>query len=349
MGIYGSLFKRLPADEFVIFEPQDCRVAEWFDGLPNVFARPTPVPSQGRLQKIASAMRYWPNVFKKESFDIFEGFHLPLVKPPHGKTLLTVHDIRGIKSENRLLDRTLFKAVLSRSLKTADHVITVSEAMKEEILSYFPGTSIKAIYNGLDTTGFENVAEAELTAFRKKYSLPASYVLAVGHFEKRKNYLHLIDALALLRDRGRACPLLIVGNDSGERQAVEARIASKNLTDNVQVLSGLTDLEIRCAYKLCEMFVFPSSYEGFGIPILEAMAAERPMVLSNLPVFREITENQGIFFPHDDIEAMADAIERGLSSDNLRADLIAYGCERVKSFSFKSLAAQLDQLYRSLM
>ena len=97
------------------------------------------------------------------------------------------------------------------------------------------------------------------------------------------------------------------------------------------------------------MFVFPSAYEGFGIPILEAMAAGRPMVLSNLRVFREITQDRGIYFPCDDSGAMAHAIEEVLYSSDKRRRLVEYGNSRVQDFSFHSLAAQVESLYRLLI
>ena len=126
LGIYSELIKRMPNDEFVIFEPADCRVASWFDGLPNITAVVTPVPSEGRLRKFLAGFLYWPSALRRGNFDIFEVSHLPFVRSPYGKTLLTVHDIRGMGQENNLFDRILFKLVLARSLKDADHVITVS-------------------------------------------------------------------------------------------------------------------------------------------------------------------------------------------------------------------------------
>ena len=113
--------------------------------------------------------------------------------------------------------------------------------------------------------------------------------------------MRLVEAMAQLRDRGRSCSLIIVGNDRGgkdrgEREAIEKRIDAMDLIGNVKILRNLNDFEVKCVYKLCNLFVFPSSYEGFGIPILEAMAAGCPMVLSDIPVFREITENRGIYF-----------------------------------------------------
>jgi glycosyltransferase involved in cell wall biosynthesis len=143
--------------------------------------------------------------------------------------------------------------------------------------------------------------------------------------------------------------LVIVGNDSGERKAIEEKIQSCKLTAEVQLFSGLSDIEVRCFYRLCDLFVFPSTYEGFGIPIIEAMAAGCPMVLSDIPVFREITENLGIYFRYDDADNFAWAISKVLSSSSERTRQIEYGHERVKAFSFKSLAAQLQNLYSTLL
>ena len=348
VGIYSELVKRLPDSEFIVYEPADSPVGDWFDGAPNVSTRRAPVPSEGRARKFINGLRYWGSTLASEGFDIFEQFNLPLVKSPNGRTLLTIHDIRGLHPEAGALERAVFRSVVGRSLRMADHVVTVSEAMKEEILSFFPGIPISVIHNGLDAHSFNRVSASELLAFRQKFLLPEEFILSVGHIERRKNYLRLVEAIARLRDRGRSCPLVIVGNNSGERNSIRERILSSNLESHVKILSGLSDLEVRCAYKLCNLFVFPSSYEGFGIPILEAMAAGRPMVLSDIPVFREITQDSGIYFPHDDVESMAHAIEDVLSSSSERKHLVDYGNARVQAFSFHGLAAQVETLYRSL-
>ncbi len=349
VGITKELVSRLPDVEFVIYEPVDCRVASWFNGATNVSARITPLPSQGRIRKLLGGLRYWQPTLSREGFDLFEGLNLPLVKAPTGRTLLTIHDIRGLRPETGVLEQVLFKSVLTRSLKAADHVITVSESMKNEILSFYPDVPISVIYNGLDAYKPDSVTLADLQEFRLKFALPEVFMLAVGHFESRKNYLRLIDAIALLRDRGCVCSLLIIGNDSGERKAAEEKITSMNLTGCVKILSGISDLEVRCAYKLCSLFVFPSSYEGFGIPILEAMAAGCPMVLSDIPVFREITQDNGVYFSHHDVESLVSAIEHVLSSECERIRQVEYGNKRVQDFSFKSLAAQMEFLYRSML
>ena len=348
-GIYGELVKKLPDAEFVIYEPLDCPVASWFGGAPNVCARKTPISSEGRFQKMISGFSYWKTALEREDFDIFEGFNMPFVKSRSGRNLLTIHDLRGVNLEFSPLSRAVFKLVLGRSIGSADNVITVSETMKEEILKIYPQCPISVIHNGIDTHSFDDITEFDILSVRKKFSLPREFVLAVGHCEARKNYLRLIDAMAMLRDLGKSCPLLIIGNDSGERNLIESRIESLNLSKSVQILTALNDFEVKCVYKLCSIFVFPSSYEGFGIPILEAMAAGCPMVLSDLPVFREITENSGVYFPHYDVEAMALAIEKTLTSTIDRKKQIIYGLGRVQAFNFKSQANQLASLYRMLL
>jgi glycosyltransferase involved in cell wall biosynthesis len=324
-------------------------VGAWFLGAPNVSARQTPLPSIGPVRRFIGGVRYWDSALQNEAIDLFEGFNLPLVQAPNSRRVLTIHDIRRTYPEYGILERTAFKTALRRSFRVADHVITVSQAMKEEILGLYPNAPISVIYNGLDASEFDRVSVSDQNEFRLKYSLPEGFLLAVGHFEKRKNYVRLIDAVARLRDQGRSCCLVIIGNDSGERKAVEQRVASAKLTGQVTLLSGLSDLEVRCAYKLCSLFVFPSTYEGFGIPILEAMAARRPMVLSDMPVFREITQDRGFYFVQHDAEAMAAAIEKVLASESERARLIEYGNVRIQDFSFPSLAAQVERLYQKLL
>lgn len=349
VGIFSEIFRQMPEAEFVLYEPLDCHVGGWFNDTENISTRRTPLPSAGRIKKLYRGFGYWNKALRNERYDIFEGFSIPLVKPLSGRTIVTIHDMRRMQPEAGRFDRLLFNAVVGKAFRESDHVITVSEAMKKEILGFYPGITASVIYNGIDAKGFGNVSDADKQAVSRKRKLPHEFILAIGHFEQRKNYLRLIDALALLRDRGSAPHLVIVGNDSGERKAIEARISAENLSGQVKILSGLSDLEVRCLYKLCSLFVFPSSYEGFGIPILESMASGCPMVLSDIPVFREITQDQGFYFPHDDPEAMAFAIEQVLGSSEERERLVSYGNMRVSDFSFQNIAESYAFLYKSML
>ena len=350
LGIYGNLIRRMPESEFIVFEPADCRMVSWFNGAPNVQFRATPIPSHGRLQKFLYAYCFWHRILSVEKFDFFEGFHLPLPKAPNSKTILTIHDTRRLQPEWGWFGRIAFSKALKYSLRHADVVVTVSDSIKQELLPHCSGTPIYVIPNGLDFKSHANgPTDYDLHTFRKKNLLPKHFLLAVGHLERRKNYPKLIEAIALLRSEGRDCHLLIIGNDSGDRSLLEDQIDSYKLKDSITLLSGISDLDVRCAYELCSLFVFPSTYEGFGIPILEAMASGRPMVLSDIPVFREITENRSVYFIPDDSEDMASAIKRILDSGYEQTRLVDYGRMRAQAFDFSNIGLQYQQLYESLL
>jgi glycosyltransferase involved in cell wall biosynthesis len=340
----------MPDADFVIFEPADCCMAGWFEGLPNVKTQSTPIPSLGRWRKLYFSARFWDHALRHEAFDLFEGFHLPLPAVPGSKTILTLHDIRRLHADCSWLDRTAFRHALTRGIKNADMVVTVSDSMKDEILPYCGQTPIRVIPNGLDAAVMDlSPSPLELDAFRHKLALPDRFLLTVGHFERRKNYPNLVDAIAILRDAGLSLHLLIVGNDSGDRSALEDQIEAKGLQRIITLANGLTDAEVRCAYKLCDLFVFPSTYEGFGIPILEAMAAGRPMVLADIPVFREITGGCGIFFSPFDPQEIAFAIQNALFRMDERVHLVDWGYKRLKEYDYSTIAVQYEAIYRSLV
>jgi glycosyltransferase involved in cell wall biosynthesis len=195
---------------------------------------------------------------------------------------------------------------------------------------------------------FQEVSYSDLCSVRSCHNLPDNFVLSVGHFEQRKNYINLVTAVARLRDKGRAVYLVIVGNDNGELGAVRKHVHSLGLATNVKILNGLSDFEVSCIYRLCKLFVFPSYYEGFGIPILEAMAAGCPIVLSDIPVFKELTQGQGVYFKHNKPDSIALAIDEVLASNSERDRLIQYGKKRVQEFSFPKVSRALEGVYRAL-
>lgn len=349
VGMYRELFALAPEVEFVVYEPSDCDVARWFQDAPNVTARKTPVPSEGRAQKALRGLGYWRAELAKQKFDIFEGFNLPLVVAPSTVNLLTIHDLRGLQPEAGAIERAVFRWVLDRALRDAAHVVTVSEAIKKALNDVSPGAAVSVVYNGVSETSTAPVSAADVAAFKSKFAIDEGYVLAVGHIEARKNYPRLVDAMAKLGGQGFRQSLVIIGNDSGERIEVEKRMRANGMEGRVHLLSGMSDLEVRCAYALCGLFVFPSCYEGFGIPILEAMAAGRPMVLSDIDVFREITQQQGVYFSPADSDGMADAMQRMLADPAEQERIIAYGNRRVGDFSYVHLARQMKSLYQLLM
>ena len=348
-GIYGALIARCPDFEFVVYEPADCEVGRWFGDAPNVIRRPTPLLSTSRIRRTWAGTTFWRSAFKRDKLDLFEMFNLPLVRAPGCPTILTVHDARPVLRDVPFLKRLVFGQVLRRDLRRADRVITVSETMAREILQIEPEAQVEVVYNGIDRTPFDRSATAAAEATRKKMGLPTDFLLAVGHLEARKNYPRLIEAVAQLNRTSSKTNLVIVGNDGGEGAAIKEQIRSNALEAQILLLSGVSDAELADLYSIASLVVFPSTYEGFGIPVLEAMAAGRPLVLSDTAVFRELTEGQGAYFPAEDSHALAGAIQAVLHDQEAQRALVAYGDRRVADFTFPALAARVESVYRAVV
>ncbi len=348
-GIYGTLVRQNPDIDFIVYEPVDQRVTSWIGDVPNVSAHITPIPSTGRLARVKAGFGYWRSRLREDRLDIFEAFHLPLLQAPDCPTILTIHDLRPILADTPLRTRAMAVPVLHHALARADHVVAVSDAVADEIRAFHPSAHVSTIYNGVDLASFAASSARDVAATCGHYALPEPYMLAVGHLEARKNLSVLIDAVAALRDRGLARPLAIVGNDGGEREAIRARIAKQRLEPLVTIIEHANDATVRALYSGSEMVAFPSRYEGFGIPIIEAMAAGKPMVLADTPVFRELTLGHGRYFPVDDASRAADAITKVWGNPIEHARQRRFGAERVGDFAFGHLADQVLALYKTLV
>jgi len=347
--IYGSLIRQRPDISFVIYEPADQRVADWFHGAPNVIARRTPLPSVGRLARQRAGLGYWNGQLRTDRLDLFEAFNLPLVTAPNCPTILTIHDLRPISSKEPFARRFVANLVTHHAFSRADRIIAVSNAVRDEILAFHPSASVSTVYNGVDASAFVSPGTAAIADLRRRYAVPERFVLAIGHLEARKNLGLLVEAIGVLRDAGTPRPLVIVGNDGGQQEAIRARIAALDLGGLITMIQGADDATVRTLYAACDLLAFPSRYEGFGIPILEAMAAGKPMALADTPVFRELTQDKGVYFQVDDAAAAARAIDSVWSDAEERARQTRFGDARVQDFGFDVLARQIAAIYEQLV
>lgn len=343
VGLYGELFRANPDVQYLIYEPQDSRVASWFAGLNNVRGVVTPLPSDARWGRFARGLGYWRAQLKRDRLSLFEMLHLPLVRAPECPTILTVHDARPILRDVPAPVRALNRRILGRAVNEADHVVTVSNAMKKELLALAPSARITVIYNGVDPAPFRSLSPS------RPVLLEDRFLLTVGHFERRKNYANLVTAMGHLRHRFPDLQLVIVGRDGGTLAETRAQVAHLGLETVTRLLHHVDDGSLASLYDKAVMLVFPSTYEGFGIPILEAMAAGIPMALSDLPVFRELTQDRAAYFdPHDPVR-MAETLAGLLNSAERRDEQRCFGTARIEDFYFPALAAELSSLHKKLV
>ena len=159
--------------------------------------------------------------------------------------------------------------------------------------------------------------------------------------------MRLISAIDILKKDGHNIKLIIIGQKADETKKINRLIIKLNLSQNIKIFSNLNNFEVRCFYKLASLFVFPSIYEGFGVPLLEAMASSLPMVLSNTEVFREITQNKYSYFDQYDSLSIANRIKFVLLNKALQKKMIIYGKKRIVYFSAKVQSNQINNLYNN--
>ena len=200
IGLYSHLFQNMSYAKFVVYEPVDCSMANWFPELDNIVFKKTPIPSEGRIKKYLIGLNYWKKFLQKENLDFLEGFNLPNVSVSNEIRFQTIHDIRSIYKDFSILERSVSKSIHLKSIHSSDHIITVSESMRKEINQLSPNANISVIYNGIDVNEFLDISDDEMKAFQAEFKLPSEFILSIGHFEKRKNYSNLINAIKILKD-----------------------------------------------------------------------------------------------------------------------------------------------------
>jgi glycosyltransferase involved in cell wall biosynthesis len=346
--LLGGLIRRQREWHFIIYEPRDVRIADWFADCPNVEARVTPLPSEGRIARLVAGRGYWRQALRADRLDLFESFHLPAVIAPDCPTLLTVHDLRPVRADAGIVSRLIAAPVLHHALARARLTLAVSDTVADDLCAFHPGARVRRLYNGVLPEDLARPDDAACQATRARWDLPARFALSVGHLEARKNIGQAIAAIALLREKGLAVPLVVVGNPGGAEAELRAAIARHGLGASVRLLSGVGGDDLRAMYHRADLLLFPSAYEGFGIPLIEAMAAGLPIAASDTPVFRELADGAARFFALDDPADAAAAIAALWDDPSARTALIAAGRRRLARHDFAVLADELAAIYREV-
>jgi glycosyltransferase involved in cell wall biosynthesis len=283
-------------------------------------------------------------------------FHSPdFTLPPltHGtRSLLTVHDlsfIRDPESADSAL-RAYLNRVVPRSVARADHVLADSESTRADLIELYrtPPAKVSVLYSGVDERFRPVTDSAALNAVRAKYDLGGwPFVLAVGTLQPRKNYVRLIQALAQL-PLPDVC-LVIVGGRGWLFGAIFAEVERLGLRARVRFPGFANDADLPALYSAARVLAYPSLYEGFGLPILEAFACGTPVVTSTASSLPEVAGDAALLVPPTDVDALAAALTAALTDDALRADLIHRAQARLPLFSWEKSARQLLKMYERLL
>ena len=281
-------------------------------------------------------------------------FHAPhYVLPPLTPcpAIVTIHDCIHLRFPQYLPNRLAHayaRAQLWSATRSARRVLTVSQASKRDIVDFFdiPESKVTVIPNGIDERFRETPAEAALVRIRERYQLPERFIMYAGNVKPHKNLERLIDAFVAVRARGfDELGLLLTGSEVSRHATLRRAVHRHNLHRHVRFLGYQTVETLAGLYRLADLFVFPSLYEGFGLSPLEAIACGTPVVASDVSSLPEVLGDAAVLVDPRDAAAIADGITRVLDDAGLRADLRRKGLERAGRFSWERSVQRIRRIY----
>ncbi len=318
--------------------------------------------SQILVSPVAGISRWLPSLWRSwgihrqirdQKPDIYHGLsnELPLsIKMTGVKSVVTIHDLIFLRYPEYypFIDRQIYFLKFRHACRVADKIIAVSEATKQDIVSFF-GTDpdkIDVVYQSCDPV-FNDIVPAETKKeIRKKYDLPEKFILFLGTIEKRKNALTLIKAY-LSQDS--EIPLLIAGKPTAYLTEINEYLEQNPSGNRILFRHAVETSDLPALYQSAALFVYPSVFEGFGIPILEALCSGVPVITSTGSCFAETGGDAALYCDPYDVQQMGTLISKVLNDADVRNSMIMKGLAHSAKFSEKNVAAELMDVYSDLV
>ncbi|WP_158796842.1 glycosyltransferase family 1 protein [Pedobacter sp. L105] len=287
----------------------------------------------------------------KDHIDIFHGLsnEIPVGISNAVKTVVTIHDLIYLRfpQHYKFIDRTIYNLKSEYACKHADQIIAISEQTKKDIIEYYQTdpSKIQVIYQTCDESFKHIVSNRIKSNVRTTYNLPEKYLLNVGTIEPRKNLLLIIQALKTVDP---AYKLVVVGRQQAYAQQVHAEIKRQGLSERVIFLKDIPFTDLPSIYQLASLFVYPSFYEGFGIPIIEALYGKVPVIAATGSCLEEAGGPDSIYIHPNDPSALSEAINKVLHNEALSTQMKEKGLLYVQKFNAYTLAHQLMDCYTNI-
>ncbi len=278
----------------------------------------------------------------------------PLILPSKGKKVVTVHDLFALDYPQLVEGEAswAFPSQIEKSLARADGIITFSNFMFKDILRRFPWLSpekIRVIPHGLDPFFLEPVSPKELEEFAKRRLLPAHFLLFVGTLESRKNVVRLIQAFKEVSLKQPSLHLYLLGKRGQEERRLREIVEFYGLKERVHFEGYVDRKELKYFYHLAQALVMPSLCEGFGFPVIEAMACGLPVLAAESSALPEVGEEAALYFDPQNIDEIAKVILAIIKNQELRLALREKGLRRAKEFSWERAADRTLEFYYQLV
>lgn len=330
------------------------------------------VPWGAYRWRLTTALRHFLGIPMDRFFrgvDLFHATDHLLPRLSYVRTVFTLHDLIFLfhPETHKPLNRWFLTLMMPRFLRAADAVIAVSECTKRDAVRYYGVTEekITVVYEGVNPR-FRPAAPDAVAAIRQKYNLPERFILYVGTIEPRKNLTTLLEAFhhlitcdpapcalrpatCALRPVTCALRLVFVGKRGWLYEGFFRRLRELGLEERVIFTGYIPDKDLPAVYSAADLFVFPSLYEGFGLPVLEAIACGTPVICSSTSSLPEVAGDAALLVDPRDVRALAGAMGRVLMDEHLTAELRARGIERARWFTWERAARETMEVYRSVV
>ncbi|MDR2498676.1 MAG: glycosyltransferase family 4 protein [Tannerellaceae bacterium] len=350
--ILEILSAHYPDNRYILFAPKrkpNDRLGILHERTNVAFAYPS------GLSKVLPAI--WRTIFirkdlKKKGIDIFHGLsnELPVgIRRSNIKFVVSIHDLIFMRYPEfyKPIDRAIYRWKFRQACRIANKIIAISECTKRDIQTFFaiPEDKIAVVYQGCHPQFQQTVSEEKKQEVRERYALPRRYILSVGSIEPRKNLLLAAKALRELADD---IHLVAIGKSTPYQQEIERYARQYGLCSRLHILNSVSFADLPAIYKLSTVFVYPSRFEGFGIPIIEALSCGVPVVASSGSCLEEAGGPASIYVHPDDANALARQLNRIINDKQLARRMQEAGKEYVKQFDHARIASEILRIYQSL-
>lgn len=339
-----------PLDQFELISPKP------FDE--SVVARERVANLSFIKGKSSSIRGHWwsvglPLYAKRAGLDLFHGTNFELPLWSRRRTVLTIHDLSALRYPElhrpRLARRARVRLPLAAKLARA--IITPTEAVKQEVCSQFrlKAEKVTAIHEAPRSV-FQPLPLDETFEIRRRLEIEDDFLLFVGTLEPRKNLLTLLKAFdQILRHTSWLPQLVVAGGAGWLMDETFSFMKESGINEHLRLVGYLDDLDLRALYSSCKAFIYPSLYEGFGLPPLEAMACGAPVVATRIPALQETLGDAAILIEPVDVDGLARAIIDILANQERRNDLISLGLRQAARFSWENAAKQTYEVYQKVL
>jgi glycosyltransferase involved in cell wall biosynthesis len=315
------------------------------DQLPRITTRLSVRP-----WRLTTALAYFTNTGMDRMFGDVDVFHatehlLPRLK--HTRSVFTLHDLIFLfdPDSHKPLNIAFLKIMMPRFLKAADAIIAVSECTKRDAINLYgiPADKIHVIYEGVDPRFTPITDPDRLSQVRSKYHLPDRFILHVGTIEPRKNLPLLFEVAAQTNK-----PVVVAGKLGWLTDPILAKVKELGVEDRVTFTGFIDDDDLPTLISAANVLAMPSKYEGFGLPILEAMACGTPVVASNAASLPEVGGDAALYAWHDDVRSWMRLLSLALDDAELRGWLREKGLRQAAKFRWDKMARETAEVYRNL-